>query len=371
MEFQFDPLNPFPFYSYMRRNRPVFRDDTGLWHVFRYEDVRKVLWDWPKFSSEFDVGEGNVISGTIINLDPPKHDRLRALVADPFSPEKVGKLEPKIRAIVEELLLRAKDRGEMDVIRDLAIPLPVMVIADMLGLPREDMWKFKEWTDNLVGVGNRGWEVIGELLQYLEGIVRERRVSPKGDLVSILLGSTVDGDKLNERELLGFTVLLLIAGNETTTNLIGNAVLTILERPGLTKTLRERPELMTTAVEEFLRFRSPVQAMFRAVKEDVEISGSRMGKGDQVLAWIGSANRDEEKFPNPDEFIADRKPNPHLAFGTGVHTCLGAPLARLEGRIALSSLLQSFPNMRLKEERVEPLGNGIFYGLKRLNVILG
>jgi cytochrome P450 len=368
MEANFDELNPFPFYKYMRKYKPVFKDENGIYQVFKYDDVRYVLWDWSKFSSEFDMGEENILKGTIINLDPPAHDKLRSLVSDPFSPGNIEALAPKIREIVESIIVKVKDRGEMDIIRDLAIPLPVMVIAEILGLPREDLWKFKEWTDDLVGVGKGGWDVIEELINYLERIVEERKVKPAKDLISTLLASSIDGEKMSDRQILGFTVLLLIAGNETTTNLIGNAVLTMLEKKEIFKKLKDSPDLMVSAIEEFLRFRSPVQGMFRVAKEDVRISGVEVKKGDTLIAWIGSANRDESKFPNPDEFIPDRRPNPHLAFGTGIHTCLGAPLARLEGRIAISSLIKNFPNMKLEDRKLEPIGNGIFYGVKQLIV---
>ncbi|BBD73402.1 hypothetical protein HS1genome_1791 [Sulfodiicoccus acidiphilus] len=287
-------------------------------------------------------------------------------MADPFSAPNVELLEGRVRAIVEELL--SEVGREMDVITDLAVPLPVMVIADMLGLPKGDLWKFKEWSDDLVGVGGR--DSMGELLEYLQRRIEERRASPRRDLISALLGSVVEGEKLTDRELLGFLVLLLVAGNETTTNLIGNSVLTMLERKDVVGRLAADPRLVTTAVEEFLRYRSPVQGVFRVAKEDMKVGGVEVKEGDMVFAWIGSANRDEEKFQDPDQFVPDRRPNPHLAFGAGVHTCLGAPLARLEGRLALTALLRLLPRMKLSEQKLEPIGNWIFLGVRHLRVEL-
>jgi len=339
----------------MRENKPVAKIDN-IWQFFRYEDVRKILMDWSTFSSHFPMG---IISGTVINEDPPKHDQLRALVADPFSAPNVELLRDRVRGIVHELL--SKVGSEMDVINDLAVPLPVMVIADMLGLPKEDMWTFKEWSDDLVGVNDRN--SLPELVQYLQRKVEERRASPRKDLISTLAG----GRELTDRELISFLILLLVAGNETTTNLIGNAVLTLLERRELLEHLKGD---LTLPVEEFLRYRSPVQGMFRIAKKNVQISNVEVKEGDMVFAWIGSANRDEAKFKDPDFFIPDRKPNPHLAFGAGVHTCLGAPLARLEGKIALEALLKLIPRMKLREEKLEPVGNWIFLGVRHLLVDL-
>ncbi|WP_390531583.1 cytochrome P450 [Sulfurisphaera ohwakuensis] len=350
----------------MRKSFPVYFDEKAeIWHVFTYNDVRKVLWDYKNFSSEFEMD--GILKGTIINLDPPAHDKLRALVADPFSPNNINQLSDKIKSIVDEILSNVKG-NEIDIIKDLAIPVPVRVIASLLGLPEEDLWKFKDWTDSLVGVNDYSSDKIAELINYLSEIIAERKIKPKKDLISLLLGSTVDGEKLTDRQLLGFVVLLLIAGNETTTNLIGNGVLTLLENKDSLYELKKNKQKITTAIEEILRYRSPVQGMFRVTKNDVELSGKKIKKGSIVLAWIGSANRDENQFPNPDKFIIDRSPNPHLAFGSGVHTCLGAPLARLEGKIVLSTLLERFSNMELADQKLEPISNGLFYGVKSLKI---
>uniref|UniRef100_A0A2U9II07 Cytochrome P450 n=1 Tax=Acidianus brierleyi TaxID=41673 RepID=A0A2U9II07_9CREN len=368
MPFNLDPLNPFPFYSIMRKRSPVYFDEKSeIWNVFSYTDVRKVLWDYKNFSSEFEMD--GILKGTIINLDPPAHDKLRALVSDPFSPNNVGQLSNRIKDIVNEILNNVKG-NEIDIISELAIPVPVRVIANLLGLREEDLWKFKDWTDSLVGVNDYSTDKITELIEYLSEIIAERKTEPKKDLISLLLCSTVDGEKLTEKQLLGFIVLLLIAGNETTTNLIGNGVLTLLENKNSLYELKKDKQKMTTAIEEILRYRSPVQGMFRVAKNDVELSGKKIKKGSAVLAWIGSANRDENQFPNADKFIIDRSPNPHLAFGSGVHTCLGAPLARLEGKIVLSTLLERFSNMELVDQRLEPITNGLFYGVKSLKIYI-
>jgi cytochrome P450 len=363
-----DPLTPFPWYQAMRSASPVVLDpNANTWQVFRYADVQRVLSDHEFFSSRMGGPDDSPISNSLIALDPPRHRQMRTLVTQAFTPRAVDNLAPRIQAITDELLDRIQSAGRFDAIHDLAVPLPVIVIAELLGIPSSDRAQFKEWSDeitstNSVGTGQR------EMAAYFYRFVEERRREPRDDLVSALLQADVEGQRLSLSELLGFCVLLLVAGNETTTNLIGNALLCFCDdAPGMLDELTAQPQLLPAAIEEVLRFRSPVQCMFRVTTRATELDGHRMQPGQSALAWIGSANRDETVFEDPDAFDVRRSPNRHIAFGHGLHFCLGAPLARLEARIALGAMLARLRNLRrVPDVHLEAQDSFVVYGLKRL-----
>jgi cytochrome P450 len=374
-------LNPFGWYKTMRYSDPVHFDaQSETWSVFRYTDVKRVLSDFHAFSSKFGESEANAsITNSMISADPPRHTKLRSIVSRAFTASSVAKLEPRIREIAHRLLDDAAPRGHMDIIRDFAEPLPVTVIAEMLGIPVEDRKKFKEWSDSIVGGANT---VSGErsnadtqrgLTKYFSDILSERGSHPRSDLISSIVASEVDGQRLTHQEALGFCLLLLVAGNETTTNLIGNAVQIFTEGSGerVLSRLEQNTALVPSAVEEVLRYKSPVQSMFRVAAVDVEVGERKIRAGQTVLSWIGSANRDESVFAEPDEFNIDRKPNPHVAFGHGIHMCLGASLARLEARVALTALIERLGQIKREnpDQRLEPIKNYIIHGVRHLPIV--
>ncbi|HVG98911.1 MAG TPA: cytochrome P450 [Chloroflexota bacterium] len=389
-----DPADPFPWYRAMRAAGPVrYRPEHDSWHAFGYADVQRVLSEHATFSSQASLGgpptggpggpggrEGRTpLQASLIGTDPPRHRQLRALVSQAFTPRAIANLAPRIEAVVGELLDRVAESGRMDVIEDLAYPLPVIVIAQLLGIPPEERDRFKAWSDAVVtgasaGVGAAPAVTAGqahaEMAGYFGGLIARRRAQPEDDLISGLIAARIDGEGLSTAELLGFCVLLLIAGNETTTNLIGNAVLCFDESPPALAAVRADPALLPGALEEVLRFRSPVQSMFRTVARDATLGGQELRAGQRVLAWIGSANRDGEVFRDPDRFDPQRTPNRHIAFGSGVHFCLGAPLARLEARIALTALLARTSGLRRAGDGPLPVvESGIVYGVRHLPVV--
>jgi cytochrome P450 len=374
-------LNPFGWYKTMRYLDPVHFDaQSETWSVFRYTDVKRVLSDFHAFSSKFGESDADAsITNSMISADPPRHTKLRSIVSKAFTASSVAKLEPRIREIAHRLLDDAAPRGHMDIIRDFAEPLPVTVIAEMLGIPVEDRKKFKEWSDSIVGGANT---VSGErsnadtqrgLTKYFSDILSERGSHPRSDLISSIVASEVDGQRLTHQEALGFCLLLLVAGNETTTNLIGNAVQIFTEGSDerVLSRLEQNTALVPSAVEEVLRYKSPVQSMFRVAAVDVEVGEQKIRAGQTVLSWIGSANRDESVFAEPDEFNIDRKPNPHVAFGHGIHMCLGASLARLEARVALTALIERLGQIKREnpDQRLEPIKNYIIHGVRHLPIV--
>ncbi|MDF2631143.1 MAG: cypA9 [Symbiobacteriaceae bacterium] len=371
-------LNPHPLYAQMRRHQPVvYLEPLGTWAVFGYDEVRTVFSDYTRFSSQISHLFTDPEKGTsLVFSDPPKHTMLRAIVGKAFTAAAIAKMEPRITALTHELLDKVAATGCMDVVADLSTPLPVIVIAEMLGAPTQDREKFKYWSNaeadlfNAVVTGNVPDHLVQadlELEAYIKNLAEERRVAPREDLISALVAAEVEDQKLSEGDLIQFVKLLLVAGNETTTTLIGNAVLTLLEHPDQLALLRANPSLIPSAIEEVLRFRSPVQAQFRIATQDLVLGGQTIKAGDKVGAFLGSANRDAAKFANPDTFDITRDPNHHLSFGHGIHFCLGAPLARLETRVALTALLERFATWeRADNEPLQMVPGLVMWGLSTL-----
>jgi len=346
--------NPFPFYDAHRETSPVLHlKPFDLWLIFDYDGVKRALEDHATFSSEArPPGTTEKPFDWLIFNDPPRHAKLRALVSRAFTPRIVADLEPRIRQISGELLGPQFDRGEMEFVADYSSQLPVMVIADLLGIPPADRAMFKHWSDSILlladtvaggeqarRAGQQYGSVMFELDAYLKTTLADRRKSHRDDLLSKLAYVEVDGARLAHEEISGFFQLLLAAGSETTINLINNAMLCFVEHPEQLARLRERIDLLPAAIEEVLRYRSPFQAVFRQTTRDVEMHGQNIPADKLVLPLIGSANRDPKYFPKPDSFDVARNPNPHIAFGHGIHFCLGAALSRLEARIALEDIL--------------------------------
>ena len=358
-------------YAEMRETAPVYREEaTGLWHVYRYADVDRVVSDYAAFSSETALmdpsgAEPEGLGASMIAIDSPRHRQLRGLVSQAFTPKAVNNLRPRIAALAEELLTEMRPRGEADLVRDFSYPLPVAVIAEMLGIPLERQADFKRWSDAVVGSPFSGADdeahrdrqrTVGEMTDYFRQVLAERRAQPGEDLISGLLAAEIDGEHLTERELIGFCQLLLVAGNETTMNLIANAVICFDEHPDAVARLRREPELMRSAIEEVLRYLPPAWIVSpRRATSELELGGQRIEQNAIVIPLLVSANRDWRQFPEPDRFDVARTPNKHRAFGHGVHACLGAPLARLEAAIALPLLLDHLPELRVVRDAPIPI----------------
>src|SRR5215203_870517 len=358
----FDPVfkaDPYPTYARLRSSAPVHRatlpDGRGVWLITRYEDVLAVLKDerfvknWrsaltPEQRAEIPpIPEVmKPLSRNMLDTDPPDHERLRALVSKAFTPRLIERMRPRVQAIADGLLDAVQDRGGMDLIDDYAFPLPITVIAELLGVPAEDRNNFREWSDAAVS-GNASQE-------YLEEILIPHMQAFTDYLVSALVQAEEAGDKLSEDELLGMVFLLLVAGHETTVNLIGNGVLALLQHPDQLRKLKDDPSLIKPAVEELLRYDGPVETSTeRFAREDVDMGRTVIPRGEMVLVVLAAADHDPERFSDPDNLDITRTDNRHLAFGKGIHHCLGAPLARMEGQIAISTLLRRMPKLRLKE----------------------
>ncbi|HKF38395.1 MAG TPA: cytochrome P450 [Ktedonobacteraceae bacterium] len=363
-------LDPYPWFRMMRESTPVYRNPRNQnWSVFRYNDVQRVLSEYSTFSSQF-LGGGQALDASMISLDPPRHRKLRSLATLAFTPRTIAQLEPRIAEIVHEQLDNVAAQGHMDIIDDLSYPLPVTVIAELLGIPLADRERFKRWSDQFIGaLPTQGIDPEDEMSEYFRWIIQQRRQEPKSDLISALLAAQIDGQHLTEQELLGFCVLLLVAGNETTTHLIANAIWCLDNKPDALAELRANRALLPSAIEEVLRYRSPLKMMFRVAVQDTTIRETTIRAGEAVVAWIGSANRDETQFPNAETFDIHRDPNRHLAFGYGIHFCLGAPLARLESRVALDIMLDRLPNLRRdRDVPLEPISAFILHGVQHLPV---
>jgi len=416
-------LDPYPYYAALREHASLRRvESSGAWAISRYDDVHHVLTHPEIFSSHavqtflggsimesinrgpvrllshpsmgrvaravgdvyralglrtpmFELVQAFLSSRAVIAADPPDHTRLRHLVNRGFTPRRIAELESRVREIARDCLDAMEGRDEVDLMRDFAIPLPVTVIAELLGVPEERFADFKRWSDAIVeglslGGGESARLPIGTMLEfvrYLEGLVQERRAHPADDIVSVLVRDEAGG-KLDANELVLFLILMLVAGNETTTNLIGNAIHLLLDRPDDLAAVEADASLVPGLVEESLRYVSPIQMLPRGVTRDTEIAGTRIREGEHVLVLYASANRDSRKYANGDAFELRRNPKEHLAFGFGIHFCLGASLARLEGRVAFEELFARIRNLRRAPGEVRFLESGILRGPKTLPV---
>ncbi len=377
--------DPYPVYAAMHRRSPVHRSRLlNAWLFARHADADAILRDHRNFGN--DPRKGTLTARqqamlpppeeyTLLLLDPPDHGRLRALVNKAFTSRAVNAIETHIRAILASLLDAIEDPGGFDLIEAVAQPLPMMVIAEMLGVAPADRAQFKTWSvqrarlveptlsprEREIGqAASRGFDA------YFRKIIAARRAEPRDDILSALVQAEDEGQRLTERETLNMLRLLLIAGNETTTNLIGNGMLALLRNPDQLRRLREDPGLIPSAVDELLRFDTPVQATFRRVLRDCEVNGFELRERDNIVVLIGAANRDPEAFDDPHRLDIGRSKCPHLSLGRGIHHCMGAPLARLEGRIALEMLLGGFPEIGLADERPRFRAGVVLRGLKSL-----
>ncbi|MBV9668028.1 MAG: cytochrome P450 [Nitrososphaeraceae archaeon] len=399
-------LSPFQFYADMRHNNPVAYDDrNNIWGVFRYYDVQSILGDYMHFSSAAPPTKLNDLSKevkdgedqkmqfsrpSLLRSDPPYHRALRAVVASAFTPTTISKLEPRIESITHDLLNHVIEKGNMDLINDLAYPLPVTVIAELLGVPLQDRDTFRTWADKLVssagsqlnaeqhGSAKNIVVLQSEMDDYFNAIIDKRTITPQSDLISNLIKAEADGHRLSREEILAFCTLLLLAGHVTTVNLIGNTILSLLQNPQQFKKLKEDrtslPSLIPSTIEETLRYRSPVQAVFRVATQEITIGGAqKIPSGQGIIVWLGSANHDESVFPDPEKFDISRIPHAHshVGFGHGIHFCLGAPLARLEARVALKIILERLQNLELDDSNIEPikpLHSLFFHGVSQLSL---
>jgi cytochrome P450 len=283
----------------------------------------------------------------------------------------VEELAPRITQITHELIDKVYGQASFDFMHELAVPLPIILIAEILGIPVEDRADFKRWSDGIALMLEPEPESLKAMADYFRHLLEQRRQNPGADLISDLMAAHESSETLTAQELVDFCMLLLLAGNETTTNLLGNALLCFNEYPEAWERLKQQPQLLPLAIEEVLRYRSPIQGVDRFTTVETQLGGQKIPAGQMVLAWMGSANRDETQFNRPDEFFIERDPNPHLSFGNGIHFCLGAPLARLEGKIALSAVLERLQNLRIDPNAmVEFLPSLGFHGAKSLPVLL-
>ena len=399
---QFNPfspefcINPYPIYHRLRSENPISRSIVGGdWVFTRYEDVKIILRDRRVYShdqpkliqkkNKYLQNQGKNLNALadasnkfLFYMNPPDHTKLRSLVSKAFSPVVIERMRPPIQAIVDECLDQALSRGEMDIIGDLAGPLPVKVIARMLGVPPSDAQEqLHQWSrvlsrilDSLISLAE--YEAINkailEFQQYFRELISKRVKDPQNDLISYLIAARDESEKLSEEEVLSTCILLFMTGEETTVNLIGNGMLALLHHPKQMEKLKQEPNIIQTAVEEVLRYDSPGQITVRIASDNLEIGGQTIQKGEKMLLCLGAANRDPAKFSNPDRFDLLRKENHHLAFGDGIHRCLGAALARIQAEIAINSLVQKLPNLKLASDKLEWRKNIALRGLKALPV---
>ncbi|RUT31868.1 cytochrome P450 [Paenibacillus zeisoli] len=378
--------NPYPVYAQLREMDPIYKcifpQGSEGWMITRYEDAVEAFKD-PRLSKDVvkhggQNGHQSIFAQSMLFSDPPDHKRLRGLVQQSFTPVMIEGMRGRIQEITDELLDGFRGRDEIHLIDEFAFPLPIIVICEMLGVPAEDRDKFRLWSNTLVGgysEENAGKlkQHMDEFVQYLGAMFNRLRAEPGQDMISQLIAAEEEGDKLTEQELYGVVALLIIAGHETTVNLIGNSILSLLQYPDQLELLVRQPELIHTAIEESLRFNGPVEfSTGRWAREDFNFKGKEFKKGDLVIIALNSANHDPSQFESPDVFDITREKSPHLAFGKGIHLCLGAPLARLEGEIAINSLLKRYPNMKLNAEpgELEWRPGMIVRGVKEIPLLL-
>lgn len=364
--------NPYPAFHSLQQHDPVHQalmpDGHYAWIVTRYEDAVAVLKD-TRFIKDFTVflneeeraeAQKNIFSQNMLFADPPDHKRLRGLVQQAFTPKMIEELRGRITEIANELIDDMQDRSRIDIIDDFAFPLPIIVICEMLGVPSEDRDKFRTWSNTLVEASNDPGKAekiqqhTEEFTAYLRDWIATRREQPVDDMVSKLIQAEEAGDRLSEQELYGVVSLLIIAGHETTVNLIANGLFALMTHPDQMRTLQQQPERIRPAIEEMLRFEGPVEfSTDRWASETIEFQGKTINMGDHVLVALDAANRDPEAFEDPDVFDITRGQSKHLAFGKGMHFCLGAPLARVETEVAVNTLLERFPELQLDASPAE------------------
>lgn len=362
----------YSWFEQMRNDQPVsIEERMGIWQVFRYEDVSKVITDYARFSSQAFGVSGSFLKDTLVAKDPPDHRKLRNLVNQAFTSRAVARLSDRITQITQELLDTVRSQGKMDVVSDIAFPLPAKVIAELLGVPSEDWNIFQRWArvdSSSPAQQASGRSMQEEMSSYFSALLKERRRAPREDLISDLSVAEVDSERLSESELVSFCILLLAAGQETTKNLIANAIVCLTDHPDAMQRLVREPALMPTAIEEILRYLPPVWFLFRQTTTDVELAGQHIPANNMVLAWTASANRDPAQFPDPNRFDIEREPNRHLAFGHGIHFCVGAPLARLEAKIVLPMMLDQLKGLQRVEGVPITVHMGIVFVIRSLPV---
>lgn len=382
----------YQWFAHMRAEQPVWFDQSsGCWHVFRYADVLRVVTDYTSFSSERRpnrVFRPERSGRSLIAIDPPDHRAYRNLVSPSFTPRALARLSGRIQEIAQELLDQVRECGSMDLVADFAYPLPTIVIAEMLGVPTTDRPLFRQWAEALLSRQlsdgdffkqdentepneeiKRIQQAFNDMNLYFEQMLKERQQHPREDMMTELQGAEIDGERLDGRDVVSFCTLLLLAGHVTTTNLLQQAILNFDQQQGVKAHLQAHPQAMPEAIEEVLRYASPVWRLTRVAREDVEIAGVVIPAGSPIFSWVASANRDEEQFPRPQEFDPTRTPNRHVAFGHGIHFCIGAPLSRLEGAIALPMLLSQLPDLYVEDPRaLEVQSSRILFGFKSMPV---
>ncbi|MGG4106097.1 cytochrome P450 [Paenibacillus lautus] len=355
--------NPYPVYEKLRQSDPIlnlqFPDGRFGWLISNYEEAVEALKD-VRFSKDVAKAMGqeqtSVFSTNMLFSDPPDHKRLRGLVQKGFTPQRIADMRDHIQEIADNLLDAVSSKETINLIDEYAFKLPIIVISEILGVPTEDQDKFRIWSNSIIGASNQEMneqvvQHMNEFIAYLKDWFAKVREQPNDDMISQLVIAENQGDRLSEQELYGVVTLMIIAGHETTVNLIGNGVLALLEHPEQRKLLQEQPELIHGAIEEMLRYNGPVEfSTSRWAAEDMDFHGVHMKKGDLVVIALNSANRDASQFKDPDIFDITREKSQHLAFGKGIHLCLGAPLARLEGEIAINTLLHRYPNFELQRD---------------------
>lgn len=352
--------DPYPLYDLLRQAGPVqWLDPLGYWVVVGHPEVLAVL-RHPRLSSdrsrwdayELPPGEDRPAGGMVV-MDPPDHTRLRGLVQQAFTPRMLELLRPRIEELVDRMLGEAEERGSIDLMADFGAPLPAIVLAELLGVPSEDQEFFRQYATAHIesidpvshAVSEEGMAARMTLHRYLEDIITQRRRQPREDLISGLIEAEEQGDRLDGRELMEMCLLLLVAGIETTGNLVGNGMNALFDHPDQFARLRGEPGLIDTAIEELVRYDAPIQLAGRVPMEDVELEGHTFRKGQMIGVILGAANRDPRAFEEPNRLDLARTPNPHVAYGRGIHFCIGAPMARIEGRIAISALVSRFPGL--------------------------
>ena len=374
--------NPYAEYDRLRAQSPIYygnEDQHGgpgaMWGLLRYEDVYGALADHETFSSVQTGGQssGSGMRLVLLNDDPPRHTRFRKLVNKAFTPRRIRELEPWLQTVADELL-GGVGGGEFEVVLNYTMPMPVMAIAELLGIPRNEYQTFKRWTDDALGVHPRTPEErqqsAQEMMAYFGKMAAARRQEGAADLITALVEAEIEGEALEDWEVLGFCMLLLIAGNETTTNLMGNLIAFLSQRPQLWAQLREDRSLIPQLIEEMLRYESPVQVLFRRTTRDVELNGVTIPADQRVGVFYGAANRDPEEWDEPHEFVLERDLHAHVGFGHGTHYCLGSPLARAEARITLNTWLDRFAAIEPAAPPVRQTGTGVVLGYTSLPVAL-